>query len=210
MPEVAVPLAVDGLLGLEGEPNPRDRLPWIARDGQDFAEALLEQVVGLQAVDLEVPFNSGFEGFEDWDPKEFNTILVEGAYTNAWGNLMGYELEPLRTGTARHFAQASGGQELWSQHDFWVTRADRPETVAWSSPWKNPDDYLVPFINGKSVSDGPVALWYLTSAHHGPTDEDRDLNGNFAVTLTHWFGFSLRPHNFFDHNPLGGPSKCDP
>lgn len=165
---------------------------------------------GLHAVEKQVPFNGGFEGFEDWDPKQFNTLLVEGASTNAWGDQMGYELEPLRTGTARHFAQPPGGKNVWTQHDFWVTRADRPDASAWASPWKNPDDYLLPYINGESVSEGPLVLWYLTSAHHDPTDEDRDLKGNFAVTLTHWFGFSLRPHNFFDHNPLGGPSKCDP
>ena len=56
-----------------------------------------------------------------------------------------------------------------------------------------------------------IVLWYLVSAHHDPISEDRaddppDLP--FGVTRTHWFGLDLAPHNFFDHNPLGGPERC--
>jgi hypothetical protein len=30
-----------------------------------------------------------------------------------------------------------------------------------------------------------------------------------AVTLVHWYGLDLKPHDFFDFNPLGAPLICD-
>jgi hypothetical protein len=32
--------------------------------------------------------------------------------------------------------------------------------------------------------------------------------GRSGITLVHWFGFEMVPHNFFDYNPLGGPGRC--
>ena len=54
-----------------------------------------------------------------------------------------------------------------------------------------------------------VVLWYLATAHHDPIDEDRQPDGMYGVTLAHFFGFELNPHNLFPQNPLGGPKICD-
>ncbi len=156
-----------------------------------------------QAADFEVPFNNGVEGFADWEDLEFTSLVVEDSTVNTHGQRLGYAFEPSRTGTARHI-------EPWTRHDFWVTRWRPAEETGWASPWKTPDQYLFPYIsNQESVANADLVLWYLASGHHHPIDEDRDNQGGFAVTLTHWFGLELHPHNFFDANPMGAPAICD-
>lgn len=160
------------------------------------------------ATDFEGTFNGGFEGAADWNAEEFNSLLIEDTATNASLNPMGYELQPERTGTARHFA-TSPCTENWSLHDFWVTRWHGGEDNGWASPWHCPDDYLSLYpANHESVVNRDLVLWYLASAHHDPIDEDKDPGLNWGVTLMHWFGFQLEPHNYFDHNPLGGLDVC--
>src|SRR3954452_11473698 len=67
------------------------------------------------------------EGFRDWDAREFTKLRV----TNPQVALVGkgpdarpisYELIPLVVGVARH----PRGDEKFSMHDFWITRADTP------------------------------------------------------------------------------------
>jgi hypothetical protein len=162
----------------------------------------------LLSVDEHELFNGGVEGSAVWDPLELTTLLVEDEGTNALGHHRGYELHPTRSGTARHF----GPLEDWTRRDFWVTRRDADHPTAWADAWRSPDLYLLPdAAEEESIEGEDVVLWYLVSAHHDPIDEDRadDPPANpFAVTLTHWFGLELAPHNFFDHNPLGGPARC--
>lgn len=163
---------------------------------------------GLTAVDEHVLFHGGVEGAADWEPLELTALLVEDEGTNALGHPRGYALEPLRSGTARHF----GPEEEWTRRDFWVTRYDPGTASAWADVWRSPDRYLLPdAAQEESLEGEDVVLWYLVSAHHDPTDEDRvDAPPAFpyGITRTHWFGFELVPHDFFDHNPLGGPERC--
>jgi Cu2+-containing amine oxidase len=163
----------------------------------------------LRAEDLEQPFNAGSEGPESWSAERFNTVIVEDAATNAWGNHLAYELQPLRPGTARHFGSTLGSQEDWALYDFWVNRWKGSEDPAWAYPWKTPDDYLFAHsADGQSITNADVVLYYRGSGHHHPTDEDRSSAGSFAVTNVHWIGFELHPHDLFDANPLGGPQPC--
>lgn len=158
--------------------------------------------IGLTGQDNELPFLT--EGARIWAAPRLHTALVEDGQTNAWGNPMGYELHPERIGTARH-------AEPWTQRDVWLSRWHAGEEYSWAHPWTTPDNYLVPFTTQPSpepVSPADVVLWYMASGHHHPADEDRDAGGNFAVTLAHWFGFTLEPHNYFAANPLGAPSIC--
>jgi Cu2+-containing amine oxidase len=125
---------------------------------------------------------------------------------------------PLRTGSARH----NGSGESFTKHDFWVTIYHRSE-AGYTAPddWHvnqglTPDDYLKSSAgNFESVVGNDVILWYLSSAHHDPHDEDHAPSDTTAemkgLTLTHWLGFDLTPHNLFDYNPLGGPHRdqCD-
>ncbi len=85
--------------------------------------------------------------------------------------------------------------------------------------WQSPDLYLLTYLSSpESVMNNDVVVWIKSAAHHDPTDEDRssyDINPPNAasvtgVTIAHWAGFDVTPHNFFDDNPLGGPAKCGP
>jgi Cu2+-containing amine oxidase len=166
-------------------------------------EPLLNDPSGLDSSDELAPFNGGVEGAEDWKPEEFNTLVIQDSAKNASGRAMSYELEPERTGTIRHF----GGSEQWSRHDFWVTRFKTAEDTSWATmnPFTGPDGFLLPYVSDhESVEQGDLVVWYLAGAHHEPISEDLDLNQKPAVTNVHWYGFELKPHDFFDFNPLGG------
>jgi primary-amine oxidase len=168
---------------------------------------------GALATDDEFPLSS--EGAFEWDPLAFTSLVVEDAVNaNSYGHPIGYQLVPWnRQGTARHFANL----EQWTQNDFYLTYRHENE-FAWRTSWTEPDTYLLG-TNGignnetlTSLTD-PV-LWVVTSAHHDPHDEDHapgdspsQVNG---ITLIHWSGFDLVPHDFMTSNPLGGPSKCEP
>lgn len=172
---------------------------------------VLEDPTGLTAQDLTVPFNEGVEGAADWQPEQFSTLIIQDTALNAAGRPMGYELQPLRTGSARHF----GATEKWTLHDFWVTRLRPTEDTRWAvvppgTPFVGPDGFLLPYVaDQQSVMNGDLVVWYLASAHHDPISEDLDVNQKPAVTLVHWYGLDLKPHDFFDFNPLGGPLICD-
>ena len=163
---------------------------------------------GLNSLDDLAPFNGGIEGAEDWHPEEFSTLVVQDTALNAGGHPMSYELEPLRTGTPRHF----GGTEKWTQHDFWVTRFKGAEESSWAATpvFTGPDGFLLSHVSDhQSIANGDVVVWYLAAAHHEPISEDLDINQKAAITLVHWYGLELKPHDFFDFNPLGGPAICD-
>lgn len=166
-----------------------------------------EPTNSLTATDSKVPFNGGVEGRSDWNANEFSTLIIEDSKTNANGNKIGYELVPFREGTARHY----GAQEDWTRSDFWVTRyngSERGFITDTNAP--RPDTYLLGFINGQSILNADIVVWHVSSAHHDPHDEDLDIDRKPGVTLIHWTGFELRPHNLFDYNPLGGPKRCGP
>ena len=160
----------------------------------------LEDPQSLSAEDIKDPFNGGNEGGIDWDDKEFTMIRVESAKKNANGNLISYDLMPLRYGSARH-------QEEFTHHDLWVSRAhpDRPMEYLFAN---------LPNIvkDEESVEQADVVLWYSGSAHHEPRDEDgksgvrpRIWPGDDAwegSALVMWSGFDLRPRNLFDRTPF--------
>jgi Cu2+-containing amine oxidase len=162
-----------------------------------------------------------------WQEDEFTTIVVEDMFiANAYGNPIGYELQPWdRKGASRHF-----GSDSWTQFDFWVTvfhpgedGSPHETTCAPINTWAAPGCHRVPdvylgvggYLDPQEVFPVPVpdtVLWYHSSTHHDVTDEDRALgdpaNDIRGITLIHWHGFDLVPHNFFNANPLGGPRRC--
>ncbi len=163
---------------------------------------------GLNSLDHLDPFNGGVEGATDWQPEEFNTLVIQDTALNANGHPLSYGLKPLRTGTPRHF----GAGEKWTQHDFWVTRFKPAEDTGWAATpiFTGPDGFLLPYVSDhQSIANGDMVVWYLAAAHHEPISEDLDINQKAAITLVHWYGLELKPHDFFDFNPLGGPAICD-
>jgi primary-amine oxidase len=124
------------------------------------------------------------EGGRKWSPTGFTTLEVRDArLRNGRGRRTAYELLPLRSGSARH-------TEPYTMNDVWVTRAAEP-------PELSPRD-LPSYVDGESVANTDIVVWYTASAHHenGMRDEDRD------VVPVLWTGFDLIPINLFDRTPL--------
>lgn len=179
----------------------------------------------LLAEDVEEPFNSGREGVMAWDPRQFLTLAVEDSTVNVHGNPISYAVRAAHEGVSRHNGAAAGLRrgENFTQFDFAATRYKRDERDAFfdsaHSRYLNPDIYLLGesgfagmgVSDRESVENTDVVLWYRTSAHHDPHDEDHAPGDPDAlmtgITNVHWTGFDLEPRNLFDFNPLGGPSR---
>ena len=174
--------------------------------------------------DFEEPFNGGREGVAQWNPETFFTIGVVDSSVNAHGNRIGYALRTAPTGIARHYGEAAGlvRKERFTQLDFAVTRFKQSEREMHfdnaHTQYLPPDQYLLGdglpgtgVSDGESVENSDVVLWYRSSVHHHPHDEDHapgdPPNLMTGITNVHWQGVELEPHNLFDYNPLGGPSR---
>ena len=119
----------------------------------------------------------------DWDPFKFNSVIVQSAsQVNSYGHLMGYEFLPgSRTGTGR-FSQRPADRQLWTLADYYVSNDNPGEDGSgsgkdnWRYTWYSPDDYLLRYVGdsqivGAATGDG-IAVWYIGSAHHDPSDLD--------------------------------------
>lgn len=149
-----------------------------------------ETTTAAAASDTQAPFNGGVEGGAVWNDLEFTELsVVDTALTNGRGHIIGYDLLPLRRGTARH-------QEAFSHNDFWVTRYRGTELNYAAVPGT--------YVSGESVTNTDIVLWHITPIHHRPRDEDGGIVAGFweGVALTMWGGFDLRPRNLFDGTPL--------
>jgi len=159
-----------------------------------------EATTGLTAADTKEPFNSGVEGGVDWEAKEFTMVRVESEMLNANGKKVAYDLMPMRQGSARH-------KEAFTHHDLYVSRShpERPAEMLFAN---------VPAVvrDQEGVENADVVLWYTSSSHHEPRDEDGKGNvgrrlwrwddGWEGSALVMWSGFDLRPRNLFDRTPF--------
>ena len=123
------------------------------------------------------------EGSRVWNPQHFNTLQIFSNLRNGNGRLTSYELQPLRTGTARH-------TESFTREDFWVTRY-------------NPNEILAPNLptyvhDGQPTVNKDLVIWYTGSEHHENNSRDEDRN---TVPVL-WTGFELIPNNLFDGTPF--------
>jgi len=149
------------------------------------------------------PFNGGVEGSLEWNDKEFTSLRIQNpGMRNAVGNPVAYDLVPLRTGTQRHFGSGPP-DEAFTHGDFWVL----PFTMGKNNnigelSCSNLPNYVKA---GRSIENKDVVIWYISSAHHMPRDED--LQGppgsrQTGATLVLWSGFELRPRSVFDSTPM--------
>jgi hypothetical protein len=179
----------------------------------------------LMARDEDEPFNSGREGAVQWDPLKFFTIGVEDTTLNIHGNRIGYAMRVAAPGIARHYGEAVGlaRKERFTQSDFAVTTFKQAERDALFDSnqvrYLQPDQYLLGdgfvgfgIADAESIENTNVVLWHRSSAHHDPHDEDHapgdPSNLMTGITNVHWQGVDLEPHNLFDYNPLGAPSRA--
>lgn len=180
----------------------------------------------LVATDVEEPFNGGREGTAVWDPRRFLTIGVEDESRNSYGNHISYAMKVNSEGLARHYGEQAGRpREKFTHFDFAVTTYKEAERELLfdneQRRYVHPDQYLLgelPFAgtgvaDAESVENTDIVLWYRSSTHHDPHDEDHapgdPANLMTGITSVHWTGFDFEPRNVFDFNPLGAPSRSD-
>jgi primary-amine oxidase len=149
-----------------------------------------------KATDEIEPFNKNVEGGAHWKAEEFTRVRVESTKLNGQAKFMSYELIPLRPGTPRHW----GGNEGFTQFDFWVTPYQWDEQHYISLPKFT--------AQKRSIANTNVVLWYMSPAYHLPRDEDGvfiNPQGRAqvrGVAMTTWCGFELRPRNVFEKSPM--------
>jgi primary-amine oxidase len=166
---------------------------------------------GFIASDSYLPIPT--EETTDWSEEQFSSVTVQSlTQTNDYGHYVGYQFYPFNRWGQGHF------QETFTQHDEDLTNENPGEDGTgtgyndWLYTWYNPNAYLLQYLNGQPLggTGDAIVLWYFGSTHHEPTDADNQMGngGRTGITLVHWFGFEMVPHNFFDYNPLGGPGRC--
>ncbi|MCI0683635.1 MAG: hypothetical protein L0Y71_16135 [Gemmataceae bacterium] len=136
------------------------------------------------------------EGFADWKAEEFTTLRVQSTVRkNRSKNpqYTGYDVIPLRTGTARNFPE----RYAFANHEYWVTRRRTNQPLFRNVPM---------YTSRRQSLDGwPVTVWHATAGVHIPRGEDYGIDGVSAsqgAAITSWTGFTLRPVNLFDSTPL--------
>jgi primary-amine oxidase len=141
----------------------------------------------------------GAEGARDFSPATTRRWVVESsARTNAVGTPTAYELAP--GDTSQPYSEP-GYEPLvhasFAQHGLWATQyRDGELSAVGDYPNQGPaGEGLDRYVNGQSLTDRDVVLWYTAGFTHDPTVEE------FPVMTREALGFSLRPHGFFDSNP---------
>jgi primary-amine oxidase len=140
------------------------------------------------------------EGGRELDPHSFRSWrVVNHGSKNAWKQPRSYELIPAGTGIFRGMHPRNPKLSLaepFAHFDVWVTRY-HPNEVPPAKPLR---DTLPTFVNGESVENEDVVLWYMMSMHHQPRAED------WPAMPVDWHGFKLMPRDFLDKSPVS-PSK---
>ncbi|MGH0036430.1 MAG: putative Ig domain-containing protein [Myxococcota bacterium] len=117
----------------------------------------------------------------------------DGAATNGAGAAISYHIEP-----SHHSHEHTGpSYEPWTENDLYVTRYSACERYAsHNDNVGGCGDNLTDFVDGESVFEEDVVVWYSMTFHHLPTDEDE------PHMHSHWDGFEIVPRDWSAENPL--------
>ncbi len=193
-------------------------------NGSANDSAFLQSHIETQGSAADLSAAISYESSFQFNAQNFTSLLVTDAAFNANGNRLGYEFVPRYTGNSRHYEP----NELWTQNDIHVSKyrqnelgwvAD-PGTTVQTIPesilgtgWADPDHYLLTQLSPPEyIASSDLVVWVKTSFRHNPTDEENKVispPNSIGVTSTHWSGFDLMPHNFFDSNPLSPNMTCN-
>jgi primary-amine oxidase len=92
--------------------------------------------------------------------------------------------------------------EPWTHNELYVTRNKLCERFATHNPatgncQDSPNDSVAAFASNERLANRDLVVWYGTSFHHLPRDEDEDH------MHPHWSGFSIIPRDLTAENPAG-------
>jgi primary-amine oxidase len=128
------------------------------------------------------------EGGRELKPEAFRSWrVVNPASKNRLGHPRSYELVPGGTGVYR-----GGRSETFAHADLWLTRHKKKEVPG----ERLLAEGLMPSVDGESLVNEDVVLWYMLSVHHQPRTED------WPAMPVDWHGFKLVPRDFLDSSPL--------
>ena len=118
--------------------------------------------------------------------------IRDGTLTNAHSRPISYHLEPMDIG----HRDVGPTSEPWTTNDFYVTKYNACEKYVSHNPRVNGcGNNLAAFVNGETLTDADVVLWYGLTFHHVPRDEDE------LYMHAHWDGFRLVPRDWMATNP---------
>jgi primary-amine oxidase len=112
---------------------------------------------------------------------------------NALGHPRSYHLIPANTGIFR--GHNEGGEKA-THSDLWVTRYKAKEWPRSPADPRTALEALPGYVNGESVENTDVVLWYWLCFHHFPRSED------WVHQPVMWKSFELMPRDFLDTSPL--------
>jgi primary-amine oxidase len=144
-------------------------------------------------------WSDGREGASGWTPllaetfraNDLNTFrrwrVVDHGQTNAEGSSRSYEVNPNPAdGNLRTVPE-----EGFSRGELFITKSRDAERFVSTET----SDLLSSYLNGESVTDTDVVLWYVQHMYHLVRDEDEEF------MPAHVMRYEIRPNGFFDHNP---------
>jgi hypothetical protein len=168
-------------LGEEGADDLVEEFNYLVETGQ----ATLRRVLGVTQLTTEAGRAIAPQTMRSWR-------IRDGALTNAHGRAISYELAPM---TVAH-RDVGPSSEPWTANDFYVTKYNACEKYVSHNPQTNGcGNNLAAFVNGESLANSDLVLWYGVTFHHIPRDEDEPF------MHAHWDGFRMTPRDWLDANP---------
>jgi primary-amine oxidase len=141
------------------------------------------------------------EGSRRCNPETFRSWrVVNNKSKNALGHPRSYQLIPGNTGI---FRGHTGAAEKATHADLWVTRYNPKEMPRSQSDPRPAIEALPAYVNGESVENRDVVLWYWLCFHHFPRSED------WMHQPVVWKSFELMPRDFLDISPLKPKKPAD-
>ncbi len=113
--------------------------------------------------------------------------------SNSDGRPISYHIEPLH-----HAHQYTGkSAENWLQNDIHFTQYDSCERLFIDNPTAGGcGSNITDFINGESIQNQDIVIWYKLNYHHLPRSEDE------PEIQIHWDSFFIVPRDWTATNPL--------
>lgn len=103
-----------------------------------------------------------------------------------------YQLDPF----ALNHRDVGPDFEPWTHNDLFVTKQDDCERYVSHNPqFEGCGTNITDFVNGESLVNADLVLWYGVTFHHIPRDEDE------PYMHTHWDGFHIRAMNVGASSP---------
>ncbi len=168
-------------LGEQGDDDLVEEFNYLAESGQTTPRRTL----GVTRLTTETGRSIAPQTMRSWR-------IRDGQLTNAHGRSISYHLEPTTVGH-RDVGPAS---EPWTANDFYVTKYKACEKYVSHNPQTGGcGNNLAAFVNGESLVNADIVLWYGVTFHHIPRDEDE------AYMHAHWDGFRLTPRDLMAENP---------